>query len=93
MDIDELRMVRLTWEDTAESDGTWTALGEILESGLATCQEVGWLVSADEDITIVMRSRIVEPSPDGLSEDVHIGGAYVSIPTGCVIKIEELTTV
>ena len=59
MDMTDIPMVRLTWKDAQDSDGTWTAVEDILEHQCATCQEVGWLVLNDSERVIMMRSRIV----------------------------------
>jgi hypothetical protein len=93
MDIDDIPMVRLTWLDAQDSDGSWTELKDILNHEPATCQEVGWLIHQDEYKVIVMRSRIISTSPDGLSEVLDEGGAYIAIPSGWVVKVEELLPV
>jgi len=85
MDIKDVPMVRLTWQDAQDSDGCWTAIEDIVEHQPAICQEVGWLVHSDVDKVIVMRSRIVD-------EELDTGGAYIAIPQGWVLKVEELTT-
>ena len=83
MDINLIPMVRLTWLDAQDSDGTWTDIKDILSHDCAICQEVGWLVLNDPKKVIVMRSRIVA---DNLEE----GGAFIAIPQSWIIKIEEL---
>ena len=76
-------MVRLTWQDAQDSDGTWTEIDDILKHECAVAQEVGWLVHNAQEKVIVMRSRIV-------AEELQEGGAYIAIPNSWVIKIEEL---
>ena len=83
MDMTDVPMVRLTWKDALDSDGTWTNLEDILAHECAVCQEVGWLLSSDEEKVIVMRSRVVE-------EELEVGSSYIAIPQSWVIKIEEL---
>ena len=83
MDIKDIPMVRLTWQDAQDSDGAWTEIDDILKHECAVCQEVGWLVHNDQEKVIVMRSRIV-------AEELQEGGAYIAIPNSWVIKIEEL---
>lgn len=83
MDITDIPMVRLTWQDAQDSDGTWTEIDDILKHECAIAQEVGWLVHNDQEKVIVMRSRIV-------AEELQEGGAYIAIPNSWVIKIEEL---
>ena len=85
MNIDNIPMVRFTWQDAQDSDGAWTGIEDILAHETATCQEVGWLIHQDDNKVIVMRSRIVE---DG--GELNEGGAHIAIPTTWVLKIEEL---
>lgn len=79
----DIPMVRLTWKDAQDSDGTWTDIEVILDAECAVCQEVGWLVLNDAERVIIMRSRIVE-------EELQEGGAYIAIPQSWVLKIEQL---
>jgi hypothetical protein len=83
MDIKDVPMVRLTWQDAQDSDGCWTAIEDIISHQPAVCQEVGWLVHSDDDKVIIMRSRIV-------AEELQEGGAYIAIPQSWVLQIEEL---
>jgi hypothetical protein len=83
MDITDIPMVRLTWQDAQDSDGAWTEIDDILSHECAVAQEVGWLVHNDQEKVIVMRSRIV-------AEELQEGGAFIAIPNSWVIKIEEL---
>ena len=83
MDMTDIPMVRLTWQDAQDSDGTWTEIDDILKHECAVAQEVGWLVHNDQEKVIVMRSRIV-------AEELQEGGAFIAIPNSWVIKIEEL---
>ena len=83
MDMTDIPMVRLTWQDAQDSDGAWTEIDDILKHECAVAQEVGWLVHNDQEKVIVMRSRIV-------AEELQEGGAFIAIPNSWVIKIEEL---
>lgn len=83
MDLTDVPMVRLTWQDAQDSDGAWTAIEDIVNHECAVAQEVGWLVHNDQEKVIVMRSRIV-------AEELQEGGAFIAIPNSWVIKIEEL---
>lgn len=83
MDMNLVPMVRLTWQDAQDSDGSWTDIEDILKHEMAVCQEVGWLVLNNEEKVIIMRSRIV-------AEELLEGGAYIAIPQSWVLKIEEL---
>lgn len=84
MDIDQVPIVRLTWQDAQDSNGCWTTIEDIIEHEPAICQEVGWLVVNDADKVVIMRSRIVE-------DELETGGGHIAIPKSWVIKIEELT--
>ena len=83
MDLTDIPMVRLTWQDAQDSDGAWTPIEDIVNHECAVAQEVGWLVHNDQEKVIVMRSRIV-------AEELQEGGAFIAIPNSWVIKIEEL---
>lgn len=83
MDMNLVPMVRLTWQDAQDSDGSWTDIDDILKHDMAICQEVGWLVLNNEEKVIIMRSRIV-------AEELQEGGAYIAIPHSWVLNIEEL---
>jgi|TARA_R100001198_G_scaffold94700_2_gene78607 hypothetical protein len=85
MQIEDIPMVRLTWLDAQDSDGSWTDIEDIIAHEPAICQEIGWLVHRDSNKVIVMRSRIVTED-DTLKE----GGGHIAIPTSWVLKIEEL---
>ena len=85
MNIDNIPMVRLTWQDAQDSGGAWTGIEDIVAPDPAPCPEVGWLIHQDDNKVIVMRSRIVED--DG---ELNEGGAHIAIPTTWVLKIEEL---
>jgi len=83
MDMTDIPMVRLTWQDAQDSDGCWTDIEDILKHECAVAQEVGWLVHNDQEKVIVMRSRIV-------AEELQEGGAFIAIPASWVLRIEEL---
>jgi len=84
MNIHELPMVRLTWQDAQDSDGCWTSIEDIIAHETATCQEVGWLIHQDDNKVIVMRSRIVE------GDEIREGSSHIAIPASWVLKIEVL---
>ena len=83
MDMTNVPMVRLTWQDAQDSDGCWTSIEDIINHQPAICQEVGWLVHSDDDKVIIMRSRIV-------ADELEEGGAYIAIPQSWVLRVEEL---
>jgi len=85
MQMKDIPMVRVTWKDAQDSDGSWTSLEDIIAHEPATCQEVGWLIHKDSTKVIVMRSRICNEF-----DELEEGGAHIAIPHDWVIKIEEL---
>jgi len=85
LDINDYPMVRVTWRDAQDSDGTWTDMKDIINHECAICQEVGYLVVDNSEKVIVMRSRIVSAEED-------TGGAYIAIPKSWVVQIDYLTT-
>ena len=82
-DITKVPMVRVTWLDARDTETGWLPIKDILNSPLAMCQEVGWMVHNNEEKVIIMRSY----SKD--KEDISGGGA-IAIPKGWVTKIEYL---
>jgi hypothetical protein len=85
LDINDYPMVRVTWKDALDSDGTWTDLEDILKHECVTCEDVGYLVVDDATKVIVMRSRIV-------SSEENTGSSYIAIPKSWVTEIDYLTT-
>ena len=86
MNMNDIPMVRVTWKDAQDSDGSWTNIEDIIAHEPATCQEIGWLVHKDSTKIIVMRSRICDDF-----DELEIGVAHIAIPHDWVTKIEELT--
>ena len=85
-DIKKAPMVRVTWLDARDMETGWLPIKEIREAPLATCQEVGWLVTDTPEKVVVMRSFCVE------KDDNHGGGA-IAIPKGWVTKVEYLEVI
>lgn len=85
MDINDIPMVKVTWLDAQDSDGSWTDIEDIIDHEPSVCQEIGWLVHKDERKIVIMRSRIV--TEDG---SINEGGGHIAIPFSWVIKIDEL---
>ena len=84
MNIDKVPMVRVTWLDARDTETGGLDIKEIVDAHLATCQEVGWMVTNNEERIVIMRSY----SKD--KDDVTGGGA-IAIPKGWIKKIEYLT--
>ena len=84
MNIDKVPMVRVTWLDARDTETGWLDIKEIVDAHLATCQEVGWMVTNNEERIVIMRSY----SKD---KDDVTGGGSIAIPKGLIKKIEYLT--
>lgn len=84
LDITKVPMVRLTWVDAQEGCVGWTELEEMMDSPLAECQEVGWLLVNSDEKVVVMRSW---------NQDGQNGGACIAIPNSWVLNIEVLVPV
>lgn len=84
LDITKVPMVRLTWVDAQEGCVGWTELEEMMDSPLAECQEVGWLLVNNDEKVVVMRSW---------NQDGQNGGACIAIPNSWVLNIEVLVPV
>ena len=82
-DIKKAPMVRVTWLDARDTETGWLDIKEVIDAPLAVCQEVGWMVTNNNNKVIIMRSY----SKD--KEDISGGGA-IAIPKGWVTKIEYL---
>ena len=83
VDIQKVPMVRVTWLDARDTETGWLDIKEILDAPLAVCQEVGWMVTNNNNKVVIMRSY----SKD--KEDISGGGA-IAIPKGWITKIEYL---
>lgn len=84
LDITKVPMVRLTWVDAQEGSVGWTELEEMMDSPLAECQEVGWLLVNNDEKVVIMRSW---------NQDGQDGGACIAIPNSWVLNIEVLVPV
>ena len=85
-DIEKVPMVRVTWLDARDTETGWIDIKKVLNAPLAKCQEVGWLVTNNEEKVVIMRSYSVCPED---KEDVSGGGA-IAIPKSWIVKIEYL---
>ena len=83
-DINKTPTVRVTWLDARDTETGWLPIKDIVNAPLATCQEVGWLVTNSPEKIVVMRSWCAD------KDDNHGGGA-IAIPKGWIKKIEYLT--
>jgi|TARA_R110000787_G_C13109392_1_gene413468 hypothetical protein len=85
-DIQKVPMVRVTWLDARDTETGWLDIKKVLDAPLATCQEVGWMVTNNENKIVIMRSFSVCPDD---KEDITGGGA-IAIPKSWIVKIEYL---
>ena len=83
INIKKVPMVRVTWLDARDMETGWLSAKEIVDAPLARCQEVGWMITNNDEKVIIMRSWCMD------KDDNHGGGA-VAIPKGWVFKIEYL---
>ena len=88
-DIDKVPMVRVTWLDARDTETGWMDIKKVLNAPLATCQEVGWMVTNNEEKIVIMRSYSVCPED---KEDITGGGA-IAIPKSWIVKIEYLKVI
>ncbi len=91
MDIKDIPIVKVTWQDAQESGGSWTSVEEILTHDCAICEDVGFLVLNDDTKVIIMRSMIIaNGSLEEAYEELEEGGSYIAIPKSWVVNIQEL---
>ena len=94
MDIDEIPIVAVTWQDAQESDGSWTSVEDILKHECAICQDVGYLVLDNDEKIIVMRSMILKNGTEELPHtELEEGSSYIAIPKSWVLNVQELAPV
>tara|TARA_R100001443_G_C3337590_1_gene173766 strand:- start:929 stop:1210 length:282 start_codon:yes stop_codon:yes gene_type:complete len=83
IDINKVPMVRVTWVDARDTETGWLDIKDVLSAHLAICQEVGWMVTNNDERIVIMRSY----SKD---KDEVSGGGAIAIPKGWIKKIEYL---
>ena len=94
MDIKDIPIVKVTWQDAQESDGNWTSIEEILKHECAVCEDVGFLIVNDDEKIVVMRSMITRNGTiDKEYEELEEGSSYIAIPKGWVVDLEVLQPV
>ena len=82
--INKTPMVRVTWVDARDTESGWLDMKEVINATLAVCQEVGWMVTNNDERIVIMRSY----SKD---KDDITGGGAIAIPKDWLKKIEYLT--
>ncbi len=94
MDIKDIPIVKVTWQDAQESDGSWTSVEEILTHECAICEDVGFLIVSDDTKLIIMRSMIIANGSLGEPyEQLEEGSSYIAIPKSWVINVQELAPI
>ena len=83
IDINKVRMVRVTWLDARDTETGWLDIKEVIDAPLAVCHEVGWMVTNNDERIVIMRSY----SKD---KDEVSGGGAIAIPKGWIKKIQYL---
>ena len=81
-------MVRITWMDAMDGDTGWVALSKMRDAKLATCVDIGWMIRNDDLRVSIMGSWCLDPQEE--KDEDKEGGRYITIPKGCVKKIEHL---
>ena len=75
------KIVEVEWIDASASDNSWTPLEELIsENTVACCTTVGYLTKDTEREVQVLQSICGED-----------GGEVMSIPRGCVTKLNVLS--
>ena len=75
------RMVEIEWVDSATTRG-WNSPGQFVESPLAHCRTVGYLLKRTKKYVVVVQS---------LGDDTHNAGEGLGIPASCVKRLRRLT--
>ena len=64
IDIDKTPMVRVTWVDARDTETGWLDIKDVINAHLAICQEVGWMVTNNEERLVIMRSYSKDKEDD-----------------------------
>ena len=86
MDLDKCPMVRVTWYDAQEGEAGWLDIDMCINTPLAVCQTVGWLVE-NNDKKLTLMTTVGKSEEDS---DVTQGGGCTSIPQDWATNIEYL---
>jgi|TARA_R110002073_G_scaffold276420_2_gene440291 hypothetical protein len=77
----DLNLVQVEWLDAMSDDNTWQELDELRKQKLRPVTCVGWLLTQNSEVTILISS---------FDEDSQCGGGGTVIPTNCVQKITKV---
>lgn len=90
VNINDFRIVQVTWMDSCEMDAGWHTFDDIQNHTICKCMDVGWLIpTANSEQLLLMGS--FSPKNVGDSEDLDQGGRVTTIPTAWVLDIVYLS--
>jgi len=76
-------LVKIYWEDIV-SNNSWEDIIDIKKSKTAICCSIGWLVTQNSNVTIIMSDFSFEDN-----NQIKQGGNYTTIPTKNVLSIKK----
>jgi len=79
-------LVKVTWHDAQEGEEGWQDIEKCIETPMAICYSVGWLISRDEEKIVLMATAGKCQTEDKISS----GGDCTAIPANWTTKIEYL---
>ena len=79
-------LVRVTWHDAQEGEEGWQDIEKCIDTPMAICYSVGWLISRDEEKIVLMATAGKCQTEDKISS----GGDCTAIPANWTTKIEFL---
>jgi len=77
---DELQLVLIEWEDSAQPVPGWSWLDETTWESVVLCKSVGWLIHDGEDV------KALAPNLGDMGSDTQVSGV-IRIPTRCITRI------
>tara|TARA_R100000963_G_C4640045_1_gene103740 strand:- start:711 stop:1013 length:303 start_codon:yes stop_codon:yes gene_type:complete len=77
----DLNLVKIHWLDAMSDDNTWQELDELRKQKLRPVTCVGWVLTQNSDVTILISS---------FDEESQCGGGGTVIPTNCIKEITRL---
>ena len=82
MSMENLKLVFVEWEDSAQGHSHWQYLDEIEIPSTIQCQSVGWLINKNDQVIQLANSI------GGVSGSQASG--IITILGKCIVKIEDL---
>ena len=77
-------LVMVAWEDIVSSSD-WEYIVKIAKSKTAICYSVGWLITENSKITVIMSDLSFEDN-----QTIEQGGSYTTIPTKNILSIKKI---